>query len=227
MIDVPGAEKLSSSDGVLYLAPMPTGSKAPAPKTEWPRVFSKGVVFSLTAWNPEGVDAPAAYNEEANKRLETDISELRVEPRAWWHSFGFNEREGWREEGFSVAFATEERLFARQAMLKLAKKHRQAALYAYAYDKAENTVVRELIWVNYQKHQAHTSKERMTVLSKPPSSPLARRGRAAREVATDAAAGGGSGSEGGTSATSSSSEPPAKRPRWRIWLDTAWEPKPK
>ena len=30
-------------------------------------------------------------------------------PRAWWHSFGFNEKEGWREEGFSVAFAPEER----------------------------------------------------------------------------------------------------------------------
>ena len=26
-----------------------------------------------------------------------------------WHSFGFNEKEGWREEGFSVAFAPEER----------------------------------------------------------------------------------------------------------------------
>ena len=68
-------------------------------------------------------------------------------PRAWWHSFGFNEKvnptptpipkpkpkpkpkpnpnpnpnsipnpnqEGWREEGFSVAFAPEERQYARQ-----------------------------------------------------------------------------------------------------------------
>ena len=35
-------------------------------------------------------------------------------PRAWWHSFGFNEKEGWREDGFSVAFAPEERQYARQ-----------------------------------------------------------------------------------------------------------------
>ena len=82
-------------------------------------------------------------------------------PRAWWHSFGFNEKvnptptpipkpkpkpkpkpnpnpnpnsipnpnqEGWREEGFSVAFAPEERQYARQYMQKLAYKYRQAAI---------------------------------------------------------------------------------------------------
>ena len=207
MLDVPGAKNVSSVDGVLYLAPLPDDKK-PAPKVEWPRVFAKGVVFSLTAWNPMGEEAPPEYNEAANKRLEEDIKELRIEPRAWWHSFGFNEREGWREEGFSIAFAREERVFAREAMLKLAKRHRQAALYAYAFE--EGTVVREVVWVDYRKHKELSTKERMTVLKKPPRTPLAQRRGAPPQQPQQ---------------PSGASPPEQKKPRWKIFWDRAWEPK--
>ena len=55
-------------------------------------------------------------NVEANQKLQADLVDWKgnPSPRAWWHSFGFNEKEGWREDGFSVAFAPEERQYARQ-----------------------------------------------------------------------------------------------------------------
>ena len=91
MINVPGCDALSSAEGVLYLAPMP--SKPPDPPTAWPKIFAKGVVFALTASNPMGIDAPAAENQAANEALEQDILDLQrrqMAPRAWWRSFGFN-----------------------------------------------------------------------------------------------------------------------------------------
>lgn len=143
-------------------------------RLEWPRLFSKGVVFSLTASNPMGADASPAYNAAANERLQKDIDEMKIEPRATWRSFGFNAQEGWREEGFSLAYAREERVYARQAVLKLAKKHRQAAVYYYSYEG--DTVVREVIWVDARKHREHgVPGERLVVLREPPDTPLAAR----------------------------------------------------
>ena len=115
MFNVPGCESLSSPDGMLYLVPASSkeGGKPPA---AWPKVFSKGVVFSLTASNPMGIEATSEQNREANERLQEDILLLERSattcPRAWWHSFGFNVKEGWREDGFSIAYANEERGFA-------------------------------------------------------------------------------------------------------------------
>merc|ERR1712087_835626 len=112
MIDVPGAQSLSSPDGVLYLAPVPNNARPPP--IEWPKLFAKGVVFSLTASNPMGTATPATQNRAANAKLEGDIRMMRrpCTPRAWWRSFGFNAEEGWREDGFSIAFATDERAYA-------------------------------------------------------------------------------------------------------------------
>ena len=167
MVDAPGCAELSSSDGVLYLAP-----SADAPTIKWPRIFAKSTVFALTGSNPMGKEASAAANEYANERLQQDIERLRPEPRAWWHSFGFHSGEGWRENGFCVAYANEERVFGRMAVLKLARKYRQKAVYAYSYQ--DGHIVREVLLVGekYGKTQEGTQ-ERMTVLTKPPRTPLA------------------------------------------------------
>ena len=173
---VPGANELSH-DGMLYLAPMGSAGTPPRP-VKWPKLIGKSVVYSLTAWNPMGRDAPQRcsvepqswlslrpagspeaslsagarlrlpqaraslgqsagwavlllarhmphracfrhryeQNVEANQKLQADLVDWKgnPSPRAWWHSFGFNEKEGWREDGFSVAFAPEERQYARQ-----------------------------------------------------------------------------------------------------------------
>ena len=172
MMDVPGASEISH-DGMLYLAPV--GSVGTPPPVKWPKVIGKSVVYSLTAWNPMGRDAPHEQNVEANRRLQADLVDWRgnPSPRAWWHSFGFNDKEGWREDGFSVAFAPEERRYARQYMQKLAYKYRQAAIYGYRVDR-DGVLLREVVWVNEEKHGSN-SEERMTLLTQPPRSKLAGR----------------------------------------------------
>jgi hypothetical protein len=169
MINVPGCEELSH-DGVLYLAP----TKGAPPPVKWPKIIGKSVVYSLTGWNPMGKDAPHEQNLAANQRLQQDLAEwkgMNTRPRAWWHSFGFNEKEGWREDGFSVAFAPEERRFAKQCMQKLGYKYHQAAIYAYRVDK-EGVLWREVVWVN-PAHEHKNTEEAMTLLRKPPRSKLA------------------------------------------------------
>ena len=101
-INVPGCESLTTDEGVLYMAP-----KADAAARPIPRLVAKSTIFSLTAWNPMGKDAPYATNEAQNEYLARDLTKLRPEPRAVWQAFGFHVNEGWRENGFSVAFANE------------------------------------------------------------------------------------------------------------------------
>ena len=121
-----------------------------------------------------GETASAEYNQAANKSLEEDIQEMKIVPRAWWHSYGFNINEGWREDGFSLAFDPAERQYARQAVLKLAKKYKQAAVYVYTFK--DGTVVREVLWVSASKHAAMAKEgDKMEVLSAVPASPLAAR----------------------------------------------------
>jgi hypothetical protein len=119
-----------------------------------------------------GEAAPAAVNREANRKLQADIASLRPVPRAWWHSFGFSAEEGWREDGFCVAFATDERRFARAQVLKLARAYRQAAIYQFSYK--DGVLLREVVWCDPTKQeQAAEAPERMAPLRMPPESELA------------------------------------------------------
>ena len=173
MVDVPGCS-LAAPNGVLYLAPTSDRTK-PSAMVSWPKVIAKSVVFSLTASNPNGVTAPADWNSEASAALERDIVSLRNPPRAWWRSFGFHAGEGWREDGFSLAFALEERMFARAAVMKLAHKYRQAAIYTY-HVNAEGLLVREVLWVNRAKQEElGDTREYMRLLDTAPRTPLAAR----------------------------------------------------
>ena len=67
---MPGADELSH-DGMLYLAPVGSAGTPPRP-VKWPKLIGKSVVYSLTAWNPMGRDAPHEKNVEANQRLQAD-----------------------------------------------------------------------------------------------------------------------------------------------------------
>ena len=67
---VPGADELSHG-GMLYLAPVGSAGTPPRP-VKWPKLIGKSVVYSLTAWNPMGRDAPHEKNVEANQRLQAD-----------------------------------------------------------------------------------------------------------------------------------------------------------
>ena len=71
-----------------------------------------------------------------------------------------------------MAFASEERAFAQVAVLRLAQKYRQKAIYAYRVE--DGAVVREVVWVDPTVPVAPTSgKEKMRILEKAPSTPLA------------------------------------------------------
>mmetsp|Transcript_6510 Transcript_6510/g.20325 ORF Transcript_6510/g.20325 Transcript_6510/m.20325 type:complete len:227 (+) Transcript_6510:3-683(+) len=172
-VDVPGCESLSSADGVLYLAP----SKAGAERVEWPKLISKSVIYSFTAWNPHGQTASDAANKAANARLEADIDNLRLKPRATWRCFGFNVKEGWREEGFSLAYDPAERRFALNEVMRLASRYRQAAVYMYMCK--EGVVVRETLWVDRAAREEHADDTPVVMmrLANPPPSELAARGK--------------------------------------------------
>jgi hypothetical protein len=157
----------------------------------------EGVVFCLTAHNPMGDDVPHDENVRANAALERDIVRLyghgggrgkdddggnddggAVPLLSWWRSFGFHEREGWREDGYALAFAADERRddASVAAVLDLARKYRQAAIYKFRHERGGLT--REVVRVVYpndaegkttQHHQRQSSKDVMTIVSKPTS----------------------------------------------------------
>lgn len=164
MISVPGGEAISSSDGVLYMTPASGPSSAPV---TWPRVLSKSVCFSLTGWNPMGTGMSEAANREANRKLEQDIASMLPEPRAWWRSFGFNLKEGWREDGFTLAFAPEERMFAEIKVLRLARQYRQAAVYRYSVH--DGVMTRDVVWTDRSQQATHGSSETMVPLREAPA----------------------------------------------------------
>ena len=118
MCDVPGSEA-----GVLYLAPVPRGAPA-APSAALPKLLSKSVVFTLSASDMMGIERSPEENHAANLALEDEIDKLRrpCTPRAWWRSFAFDAEKGWREDGFCVAFGTEEKGYARVTMARLAQQ---------------------------------------------------------------------------------------------------------
>ena len=68
----------------------------------------------------------------------------RPAPAARWHSFGFNAAEGWREAGFSLAFAAADAERGRAATLGLARKYEQAAIYEYGV--REGKLYRTVVW---------------------------------------------------------------------------------
>jgi hypothetical protein len=169
MIDVPGAGALSK-EGVLFMVPA-TDSDDSA--VEWPAVFRDGVVCSLTAFNPMGKDRPEAENRRGNRELHAALRRLDAPPRAsMWHSFGFHPAEGWREDGFSVAYAAAEAEEGRAAILRLAREFEQAAIYVYRVDAA-GALVRTVEWCDPASKEPSTS-DKMALCRTPPDTPLAR-----------------------------------------------------
>jgi len=171
MCDVPGCDAISSPEGVMYLTP---AAEAPAP-VEWPRCIAKSVIYSLTAWNPNGKAASDAFNQAASKRLARDIAAERLRPRAMWRSFGFSVGEGWREEGFSLAYDSAERFYGKKNVQKLAEQYKQAAYYAYHCK--DGVLYREVVWCDPARQEANKEPAvPMELVHTVPTSQLAGRG---------------------------------------------------
>ena len=204
MINFPGANSHpSSTDGVLYMTPVPPSNVADAgTNSPWPTIFVDNVLFCLTAYNPMGNTVPHEENVIANMALEQDILQLYndtnntngpgdnndnninsssgVPLAAWWHSFGFHEQEGWRENGYTLAFPVNKEYDDSDGssassvvttVMNLANKYHQAAIYKFSYE--HGVVIREVVYVvdhpSADQQQKQSSKDVMMIVSKPPS----------------------------------------------------------
>lgn len=81
-----------------------------------------GPIHVLTAWNPQGIEAPLAANRAANERLAVELADL---PARVWPTVGTGEDGSWSEEGFSIAGLT------RAEALALAIRYDQRAIFEW------------------------------------------------------------------------------------------------
>jgi len=85
----------------------------------------EGQVLAITAFDPPGTTRSRECNAAANAQLWKDILGLPLMPSLAWRSFGFDVEEGWREDGFCLAFEKGQAETAREAVLSLARSHLQ------------------------------------------------------------------------------------------------------
>ena len=122
-IDVPGEE----AGAVVYTKPVATpGDPAPTP---FPHIVASSRLFALTGFNPMGEDRPIGENRAANEKLVLDIQAMTPAPKAWWRAFGF--AHDWREDGFVLAYDPEHGDAGEKAVVDLAVKYGQGAVYSY------------------------------------------------------------------------------------------------
>ena len=75
--------------------------------TTLPFLLRTHVSFALTAFDPPGETRTLEQNAAANAELWAAIRELKPEPAAVWPTWGYNLKEGWREDGFCLAYPVE------------------------------------------------------------------------------------------------------------------------
>ena len=122
MLDVPGAGTVS-----LAVAATPEESAASFFPGGPPRALA--AAFALTAFDPPGASRTRRANEMANGVLwRAHLSALPF--TACWRGFGVDVGEGWREDGFVLAFP--DAAAARAAVVRAAAAADQGAIYEYA-----------------------------------------------------------------------------------------------
>ena len=127
---------------------VPTESMAGKPSAssdQLPAVLREHAVMALTAFDPPGTTREREANAAANARLWADILQLPTAPACAWRSFGFDADEGWREDGFCLAFDSAHIPAARHAVLELARRHDQGAIFEYSYDAKECRLMRRTL----------------------------------------------------------------------------------
>jgi hypothetical protein len=119
---------------------VPGATPPPGGMLPLPPLMQTHVVFALTAFNPPGVERTLEQNSAANARLWASLrDELSPAPRVIWPSWGFHREEGWREDGFALAYPMDiyrrreqmldARARAREAVLRLAARYEQGAIF--------------------------------------------------------------------------------------------------
>ena len=92
---------------VPRLVLVPQGEVSGRSTLPLPPIFTTHTIFALTAFDPPGVARELAQNTAENARLFDVLRALRnPRPAAAWSGFGVHLTEGWREDGFCLAFRT-------------------------------------------------------------------------------------------------------------------------
>ena len=130
----------------VWLVPTESmAAQSSASSDELPAVLREHAVLALTAFDPPGTTRERNANAAANARLWEDILQLPTAPAWAWRSFGFDAGEGWREDGFCLAFDAARMPAARHAVLELARRHDQGAIFEYSYDAGECRLMRRTL----------------------------------------------------------------------------------
>ena len=102
-------------------------------------------VLALTAFDPPGTTRDRSSNAAANDLLWKDIKQLSLPPSCAWRSFGFDLEEGWREDGFCLAFDAARADAGRKAVVELARAHAQGAIFEYEFDAQTPRLLRRTL----------------------------------------------------------------------------------
>lgn len=118
------------TEKVVCLMPEPT--QAVTADIVYPKlpgaVQGEVVLFGLTSWNPLGQPATAEQNLRSYREILCDLRALKL--NAMWQSYGFD-RSGYRENGLTVAFDSRDGSRAREAVVGVARKYGQGAVYEF------------------------------------------------------------------------------------------------
>ena len=121
MLDVPGA-------GTISLAPCETAAESRESFPDGLRAIpAGGAAFAVTAFDPPGVERTRDENARENGKLWAMLKTAGAD--AAWRAYGVDVTEGWREDGFVLAFA--DAAAGRRRVAAAARAFDQGAIYEY------------------------------------------------------------------------------------------------
>lgn len=126
-IDAPGEAK-----GTIFFRPHKQGLSSSPGNKDLPKLFKENkdaVLFSLTAYNPLGVQLAKHENLSRNQQLAQDLQQMEPQPLYKWRSFGFS--KDWREDGFTMAFSAGYAQTAQVKVVDMAKQFKQGGIYKF------------------------------------------------------------------------------------------------
>jgi len=125
--DVPGEPA-----GTIYFQPYKQGVSSEPSTKDLPKLYTENpdaCLFSITAYNPLGVQLAKQDNLRRNQNLTQFLDTMAPQPLHKWHSFGFS--KDWREDGFTMAFKAEDTKAAETKVIDLAKQFKQGGIYKF------------------------------------------------------------------------------------------------
>jgi len=137
MLDVPILDGAgAATESLVVLVP---SSEAPPSmgRAAMPAALCQHTVFALTAFDPPGVSRTLSENTEANGLLWQRLAGVSPRPQFVWRAFGVHVAEGWREDGFCVAYdavsdgAVQRVAAAREVIVGIARQFGQGAIFEY------------------------------------------------------------------------------------------------